>query len=130
MPAAPRTKRNPRDFTGNQKAILSEQAAKQVAARQDEISMINAQERAAKEQPIELDARGREVRQSEADVSESDPVPIQVAPEFATVRINCTLEKVTIGQDNHFDFVEGQVYRLPYHVAAHLDALGYVWQWL
>lgn len=130
MPAAPRTKRNPRDFTGNQKQILSEQAAKERAARQDEITMINAQERAAKETPIELDAHGREVKRVDDDVTEADPAPVQVAPEFATVRINCDLEKVTIGQDNHFDFREGQVYRLPYHVALHLDRLGYVWQWL
>jgi hypothetical protein len=129
MPA-PRTKANPRDFTGRQKQLLAEQAAEQRAQRGDEISMIDAQARVAKEQPIELDSSGRQVQQQPADISEQDPAPVQVAPEFATIRVNCDLEKVTIGQGNHFDFVEGQVYRVPYHVALHLDALGYIWQWL
>lgn len=127
MPA-PRTKANPRDFTGRQKQLLAEQNAEERAKRSEEISMIDAQARVAKERPIELDATGREV-QRESAVTEQDPAPVQVMPEFATIRVNCDLEKVTIGQDNHFDFVEGQVYRVPYHVALHLDALGYVWQW-
>lgn len=128
MPAASRTKRNPRDFTGTQKAALASQAQKDRAARQDEITMITATERAQKEVPIEFDAQGRQITQ-DADVSDADPAPVQVAPEFATVRIACDLEQVTIGQGNHFDFREGQVYKLPYQVAAHLDRLGYVWQW-
>jgi hypothetical protein len=128
MPA-PRTKTNPRDFTGRQKQVLAEQAAEQRAKRADEISMIDAQARVAKEQPIQLDSTGREVPR-EADVSDQNPAPVQVAPEFATIRVNCDLEKVTIGQGNNFDFAEGQVYRVPYHVALHLDALGYIWQWL
>lgn len=128
MPA-PRTKANPRDFTGRQKQILAEKHAEERAKRKDEISMMDAQAQQARDTPIELNAQGREVT-AEADVSEQDPQPVQVAPQFATVRINCDLEKVTIGQDNHFDFREGQIYRVPYHVAEHLERLGYVWQWL
>lgn len=127
--AAPRTKVNPRDFTGRQKQILAEQTAEERARRADEITMIDAQARVARDQPIELDSTGREVPR-EADVSEQEPAPIQVAPEFATIRVNCDLEKVTIGQENNFDFREGQVYRVPYNVARHLDSLGYIWQWL
>lgn len=129
MPA-PRSKVNPRDFTGRQKQLLAEEAAREVEKRQGEITMMNAEARAAKESPIELDGKGREVPPSEADVKEADPQPVQVAPEFATIRVNCDLEKVTIGQGTAFDFKEGQVYRVPYHVALHLNALGYVWQWL
>ncbi|MBD0734055.1 hypothetical protein [Streptomyces sp. CBMA29] len=128
MPA-PRTKTNPRDYTGRQKQLLAEKAAAEREKRQDEITMIDSQVRAAKNVPIELDSSGREMPRA-AEITEQEPVPVQVAPEFATIRVNCDLEKVTIGQDNHFDFAEGQVYRVPYHVALHLESLGYIWQWL
>ena len=128
MPANPRTKRNPKDHTGNQKAILAEQHAEELAKRKDEIAMHQAQQKAGLDEPIALDDKGRTIQNvSEEVVAEG---PVEIPPETVNIRIACDLEKVTIGQGTEFDFKEGQVYTVPLHVAQHLDRLGYVWQWL
>lgn len=44
-----------------------------------------------------------------------------------TIRLNTTLENVTIGVGTDYSFVEGQQYRVPAHVADYLEELGYVW---
>ncbi|MFE5853201.1 hypothetical protein ACFQ61_08265 [Streptomyces sp. NPDC056500] len=128
MPANPRTKRNPRDHTGNQKALLAEQHAEEMAKRQGELAMHHAEQRAGLDEPIALDDKGRTIQ----SVSESQEPegPVEIPPEVVTIRVACDLEKVTIGQNTAFDFKEGQAYRVPLHVAQHLDRLGYVWQWL
>lgn len=128
MPANPRTKRNPKDHTGNQKSLLSEQHAEEMAKRKDEIAMHHAEQKAGLDEPIALDERGRTIQNVSEAVAEEGPV--EIPPENVNIRIACDLEKVTIGQGTAFDFKEGQVYTVPLHVAQHLDRLGYVWQWL
>jgi hypothetical protein len=125
MPANVRTKPNPKDLTGNRKRILAEQHADELAQRQGELSMRHAEQQASLDIPIELDETGREVSYAPAPVEEG---PVDVPKEIVRIRIACDLPKVTIGQNNHFDFLEGQVYDVPLHVAQHLDRLGYVWQ--
>ncbi|MFF8283334.1 hypothetical protein ACF06W_11495 [Streptomyces albus] len=128
MPANPRTKRNPKDHTGNKKSILAEQHAEEVAKRKDEIAMHQADQKASLDEPIALDEKGRTIQ----SVSEETAVdgPVEIPPETVNIRIACDLEKVTIGQGTDFEFKEGQVYTVPLYVAQHLDRLGYVWQWL
>lgn len=128
MPANPRTKRNPKDHTGNQKQILAEQHAEELAKRKGEIAMQHAEAAANLDRPISLDEKGRTLQAvSEEEAPEG---PVQLPPEKVRIRIACDLEKVTIGQGTAFDFKEGQVYEVPLNVALHLDRLGYVWQWL
>lgn len=43
------------------------------------------------------------------------------------IRVNTTLENVTIGVGTSYNFEEGKQYRVPAHVAAHLEEKGYVW---
>lgn len=128
MPANPRTKPNPRDHTGNQKRILAEQHAEELAKRQGELAMHHAEAAAGLDEPVALDERGRSIQSVPEEAADTGPV--NIAPERVRVRIACDLEKVTIGQGTSFDFKEGQMYDLPLHVAQHLDRLGYVWQWL
>ncbi|MFF1693119.1 hypothetical protein ACFVXC_05755 [Streptomyces sp. NPDC058257] len=128
MPANPRTKRNPKDHTGNKKAILAEQHAEDLAKRKGEIAMHQAEQRAGLDEPIALDEKGRTLQNVSEEAAEQGPV--EIPPETVNIRIACDLEKVTIGQGTHFDFKEGQVYQVPLNVAQHLDRLGYVWQWL
>ncbi|WNI17631.1 hypothetical protein [Actinacidiphila sp. ITFR-21] len=128
VPTNPRTKRNPRDHTGNQKTILAELHAEELAKRKDEIAMFQAQQKAGLDEPIALDEKGRTIQTVSEEAAEEGPVDIP--PTTVNIRIACDLEKVTIGQGTDFDFKEGQVYTVPLHVAQHLDRLGYVWQWL
>ncbi|MEV7902161.1 hypothetical protein [Streptomyces anulatus] len=128
MPANPRTKPNPKDFTGNRKRVLAEEHAEELTRRKGEMAMHHAEKKAGLDEPIALDDKGRTVQSvSEEAVAEG---PVELPPETVNIRIACDLEKVTIGQGTEFDFQEGQVYTVPLHVALHLDRLGYVWQWL
>lgn len=53
---------------------------------------------------------------------------VQLADEGTKViRVNTTLEQVTIGVGTEYNFEEGKQYRVPAHVAAHLEEKGYVW---
>lgn len=47
--------------------------------------------------------------------------------ESRIIRVNTTMDQVTIGAGTSYDFVEGQQYRVPGHVAEYLEELGYVW---
>lgn len=126
MPAARATKPTPKDYTGNQKRILAEQHREEQAARQGSIAMRAQQAAEGLDIPVDLTGGSVTVAPADGDVDG----PVQVEPDFATIRIACDLEKVTVGQGNVYEFVEGQVYRVPMNVARHLNNLGYVWQWL
>ncbi|MFE4527114.1 hypothetical protein ACFRMO_07935 [Streptomyces anulatus] len=128
MPANPRTKPNPKDFTGNKKRQLAEEHAEELTRRKGELAMHHAEQAANLDKPIELDEKGRTL-ESVGEESAPDG-PVELPPETVDIRIACDLEKVTIGQGTEFDFKEGQVYTVPLNVALHLDRLGYVWQWL
>lgn len=127
MPVNPRTKRNPKDHTGNQKSLLAERHANEMAKRKNEIAMHHAEQKAGLDEPIAFDEKGRTIQNVSEAVEEG---PVEIPPETVRIRIACDLEKVTIGQGTSFEFKEGQVYELPLNVAQHLDRLGYVWQWL
>lgn len=45
----------------------------------------------------------------------------------AIIRVNEDLENVTIGHGHNYDFMMGQRYRVPIHVAAHLEEKGFVY---
>jgi hypothetical protein len=51
----------------------------------------------------------------------------QARNETKVIRVNTTLEEVTIGVGTSFNFEEGKQYRVPAHVAAHLEEKGYIW---
>lgn len=46
---------------------------------------------------------------------------------MVVVRVNSTLNDVTVGQGTNFNFIEGRRYKVPYHVAMHLEEKGYLW---
>lgn len=55
------------------------------------------------------------------------PQAVVVDGGTRVIRLNSTLEDVTIGQNTNYNFVEGRRYRVPVHVANHLEEKGYVW---
>ena len=140
----------PGDFTGQAKAKLSKEHAEQVASRDQELGMMEAAEEQAAQNrvtdytqgpsPIVLDdpdvvaEAELALRRSddsthfldEVHVLGEEPGALREQP-FRTIRINSTLEAVTIGAGNHYTFAEGEKYRVPAHVADHLEEKGYVW---
>jgi hypothetical protein len=140
----------PGDFTGTQKAKLAKEHAEAVQEREGELSMMaEAEAQAAQNRvtdytngpqaPLILDdektladaeaellaAREREFGDSPLVLDDST-VGVNEAP-YRTIRINSDLESVTIGAGNHYTFREGEKYKVPAHVADHLEEKGYVW---
>lgn len=141
----------PGDFTGQAKAKLAREHAEQVAAREGELGMMEAAEAEAAQNrvtdythgasnPVILDdpdvvARAEEVLRNQDDqpylvdevhVIGDEPGATRTRPS-RTIRINATLESVTIGAGNHYTFNEGEKYTVPADVADHLEEKGFVW---
>lgn len=139
----------PGDYTGQQKAKLAKEHADAVAARGDELAMMDAAERVAAENrvtdytagadsPLILDDE-KSLADAEAELSRNRPqfeddevviddegVGVREQPH-RTIRVNSDLEQVTIGAGNHYTFKEGEKYRVPAAVADHLEEKGLVW---
>lgn len=124
MPA--RNVARPGDLTGRTKEALAKQNAEAVAARASEMSMISAAAEAERDDTV------HEVMPKEmAPPPAPEPIEVSDVVEVETpmreFRVNTTLENVTFGAGNHFDFEEGIRYRAPKALYDHLDSLGYVW---
>lgn len=113
------------DFTGRMKAELAqEHAAEQEAAAQN-MALITAQAAAVEQDTVVLEPRREEVK--EEVVGEVVVQDVDVAEQIVEFRVNETLEQVTIGHGNHYDFVEGQRYKAPQHIYNHLEEKGLIW---
>lgn len=141
----------PGDFTGQAKAKLAKEHAEAVKEREGELAMMaEAEAEAAQNRvtdytqgannPIVLDdpdvvaEAEKALRGGSDDVETIDEVHVIGDPAgelrdrpARTIRINSTLESVTIGAGNHYTFNEGEKYTVPAHVADHLEEKGYVW---
>jgi hypothetical protein len=113
------------DFTGRQKAELQEQHAAEQQAAAESLALATAQAKATEHATIDLEPKKEEVPEKVVgDVAVSD---VDVAEEIKVFRVNETLENVTIGHGNHYDFVEGQEYRAPKRIYDHLEEKGLIW---
>lgn len=118
----PRTKTNPRDFTGTAKARLIEENAEEMASRRDSLAMRHQAEKEGLDVAIGPDVAGVQV------VAE-DEGPRVIEPEWVDIKLVCDLDHVTFGQTaQDMSFKEGQRYTVPRPFADHLERLGYVWQ--
>lgn len=140
----------PGDFTGQAKAKLAKEHAEAVAQREGELSMMAEAEAQAAENRVTDYTNGPNnpvviddpdvVAEAERTLRDSagpeildevtvidDPAGELRARPARTIRINSTLESVTIGAGNHYTFNEGEKYTVPAHVADHLEEKGYVW---
>lgn len=115
------------DYTGKMKAKLQAEHAEELAKREAEISLITQQEQDYRANstvdltqggPIILD--GDDVQQLEGDEQMSESA-------HRTIRVNQDIEQMTVGAGNTYDFVVGQKYRVPRHIADHLEEKGLVW---
>lgn len=113
------------DFTGRQKAELQEQHAAEQAAAAESLALATAAAKAQETETIDLVPKQPEVPvESTEDVEVYD---VDVSDELVTFRVNETLESVTIGHGNNYDFVEGQEYRAPRRIRDHLESKGLIW---
>ena len=143
------------DVTGRRAAELAAERQAEVEARQNEISLVNAQASQRAEETVDLTdgpqsqplAEPRVVEEADQDkVADPDPAPasrgndvevveepdievtdVEVAPKIVEFRVNEDLENVTIGQGTNYNFFEGTKYRAPKHIYDHLEEKGYIW---
>jgi len=116
-----RTRVNPKDFTGQQKAKLQEKHAKELAERRGEIAMMEQAELEGLDIPIALDGSGNEYRLTEEDLK-----AVELDPKWVEIRLIEDVEKATIGYGTEYDFKKDQVYKVEPHVADWLEQLGYL----
>jgi len=121
----PRTQTRHGDFTGKVKADNTAEHAKELEERAATMTMATASFEAAKDEVIDLTAQkpAPEV-ESVGDVEVS---AVTVEDDLVNFRVNTTIEQVTIGAGNLYDFVEGQQYRAPRWIYKHLDEKGVVY---
>jgi hypothetical protein len=125
MPTA-RNVARPGDLTGRNKAALAKEHAEELKAREHEISLINAQAAAERDDTVhEVVPRDLSAPPVPAPIEVSEAVEVETP--MREFRVNTSLENMTFGHGNHFDFEEGVRYKAPKALYDHLDGLGYIW---
>lgn len=67
----------------------------------------------------------RQKARAEADIETQGVVNVDDAT--VVIRVNADIEQMTLGVGNHYNFEAGSRYRVPIHVARHLEEKGLVW---
>ena len=122
----PRQQARAGDFTGRTKADLAEKHAKEQEAAAASVAMATAAAAAEEQETQDLVPRPEPV----APVETTDDIAVtsvEVEEPLVEFRVNDSLNQVTIGHGNHYDFVEGQKYRAPRYVYDHLEEKGLIW---
>lgn len=130
----PTQRKPPTDHTGNKRQQLEKEHADEIVRRQGEMAMISHAAAEAASEVVDM------VKPDEPLTASAEDAPPAVwetvgGPEVrgpaddgtVVIRVNSDLEDVTIGAGNNYTFMEGQQYRVPAYVAAHLEEKGYVY---
>lgn len=118
----------PRKRAGDLTGIEAERLAKEFQAEQKErakeIAMMAEVQEEIDATPIDYSNGPRKPEPVE-ELYVSDEIEV----ESPTRKIipNQTLEQVTFGQGNHYDFEEGRTYVVPVELARHLESKGLLW---
>lgn len=106
---------NPQNLTGRRKAELEAERAEEQRAAAKRMSLITAQAEERKDEVV--------------DLTKGDTVVdgVKVAERTKKMRVNTTLEHVTIGHGTEYNFEVGQTYKVPESVYTYLDKKGFVW---
>lgn len=113
------------DYTGSKKAALAKEFAEEQAAAAENMGLLTAARAEQDKEPVDLEPRKPEVH--EEVPGEVAVQAVDVNEEIVKFRVNETLEAVTIGHGNHYDFEEGREYRAPKRIYKHLEEKGLIW---
>jgi hypothetical protein len=112
------------DVTGRQREALLAANAEALAERANEISLAT-QTKAHKDETEVVDLTSNPEAPTVLDEVES--VGVSLADDQVVIRVAENLDMVTIGSGNHYSFQAGKKYKVPKHVAAHLQEKGYLY---
>lgn len=113
------------DVTGRQREEQIKAHAEELAQRAGEMSMAT-QTAAARLETEVVDVTKNPDAPTVIDEIES--VGVTMADDTQVVRVAEDLEHVTIGVGKHYSFKAGQKYKVPKHVAQHLQEKGYLYE--
>jgi hypothetical protein len=111
------------DVTGRQREEQIKAHAQELADRAGEMSMATATA-AAK---LETEVMDLTVPSKPTVIDEVEDLGVSLADDVQVIRVAEDLENVTIGAGNYYSFKAGQKYKVPKHVAAHLQEKGYLY---
>lgn len=113
------------DVTGRQREEQIKAHAEELAQRAGEMSMAT-QAAAARLETEVVDVTKNP--DSPTILDEIESVGVTMADDAQVVRVAEDLEHVTIGVGKHYTFKAGQKYKVPKHVAQHLQEKGYLYE--
>ena len=111
------------DVTGRVREQMIKDSAEALAARANEISMATA----AQEYKDATEIVDLSTPSAPTVIDEFESVGVSLADDQVVIRVAENLEMVTIGAGNNYSFVAGKKYKVPKHVAAHLQEKGYLY---
>lgn len=117
------------DVTGRLSEELAAKHAEEQRLAAAQMSMMTANaKRDLEEGEVDLMTKpASTTAQIAVDGNVLDTDLVEVNEPFAKIRVNCVLDDVTIGHGTNYSFEPGPVYKVPKHVADHLESKGVVW---
>ncbi len=118
-------RKRPGDMTGIETERLQKENQEELKKRAQEISMMAEVEAEANDVPVDY-SNGpiTSVRSDELDVDRE----IELETPTRTIIPLTTLEQVTFGAGQHYNFEEGRKYVVPVELARHLSSKGLLWE--
>lgn len=113
------------DVTGRQREEQLKAHAEELAQRAGEMSMATAAAAARLETEVVDVSKNPD---TPTVIDEIESVGVSMADDTQIVRLAEDLEHVTIGVGKHYSFKAGQKYKVPKHVAQHLQEKGYLYE--
>lgn len=111
------------DVTGRVREQMIKDSAEALAARANEISLATAtQEYKDATEVVDLSTPS-----APTVIDEVESVGVSLADDSVIVRVAEDIEMMTVGAGNHYSFQTGKKYKVPKHVAAHLQEKGYLY---
>lgn len=118
------TPTSPLDATGKAAEAAAKKNAAELRKRKDEIS-ISAQIEA---ESLEKDIFDPKKPDAPLVLDEIENVGVSTAGDMVVIRTITDVEDMTYGVGNNYTFKAGVKYRVPAHLAAYLEQLGYIWR--
>jgi hypothetical protein len=113
------------DLTGIETERLQKENQEELKKRAQEISMMAEVEAESNAQPVDY-SQGPHTEAVAAALEVADE--IQLEEPTKTIIPITTLEQMTFGAGNHYDFQEGRKYVVPVELARHLASKGLLWE--
>jgi hypothetical protein len=113
------------DLTGLETERLQRENQEELKKRAQEISMMAEVEAEAQAQPVDY-SKGPHTETAAAALEVADEIKLE-EPTKTIIPIT-TLEQVTFGAGQHYNFEEGRKYVVPVELARHLASKGLLWE--